>query len=184
MNKSEKIQAIAHHLAQRVENDKRPYSQLKWIVEYCGGHYKATQSELWEAYFAAVNILKANGVEAGTKRKPLTNLTKKERAHIRKIARKVATMLSQHLGIKCNVTRLPLRVTERDGGITLQIAIHFNHYSQGYVYPTVKQLKEFEAMDEVNQATFMYKYAQQFFNADQKLSRDIETVKTQLEALL
>lgn len=184
MNKSEKIKAIAQHLAERVKDDKRPYSQLKWIVEYCSHQYKATQSELWESYFAAINILKAEDVETGTKRKPLTNLTKKERAHIRKVARRVAGMLSQHLGIECKVTRLPIRVTESDGGMTLQIAIYFNHYSEGYVYPTVKQLQDFEAMDEVNQASFMYKYAQQFFGWDDKVSRDIDTLKTQLEALL
>ena len=182
MSKSEKIQAIAQLLAQRCEGDKRPYSRLKWIAEQCSWQYKATQSEVWEAYFAAVNILKAKGVE-NAKRKPLTNLSKKERAHVRKIARHVAEVLSRHLEVECKVTRMPLQ-TEPNGEIVLQISVQYDRACQGFIYPTVKQLREFEAMPAVNQAAFMYKYAQQFFSEDDKISRDIDTIKTQLEALL
>ena len=182
MSQSEKITAIAQHLADRVKDQKSPYSVLKWIVKESGFQYKASQSELWEAYFAELNILKASGIE-NAKRKPLTNLSKKERARIRKVAKHVAALLSKYLGVECKITRQPLK-TYKGGDMALQMSVQIESCIQAYVYPTVKQMQEFDSMDECSQETFIYRYAQQFLSEDQRVGKNMETIKAQLECLL
>lgn len=184
MSGENKILAIANHLANRVRDCKQPYSRLKWIVENCDWQYKATKSELLEAYLAAINILKQSSVE-NAKRKPLTKLSKEQRTKMRKQAKELAAMLAGFLNASVEVTRAPIK-TGANGEARIQIGIqrHASPGSTAFFYPTLTELNEWVSFDEANKIAFAYRFAQQLKPADELISHHIETIKAKLEASL
>jgi hypothetical protein len=131
-----RIEEIATKLAARAIEDKhRPYNTLKWLAF---NHLPPSLEPLAaEVYFAATNILKAKGVE-NAKRKPLTNLSKEDRALMRKRAKELATMLQQVLNIPCAVTSAPIK---SDGDVSrIQIEIRNGESWCSFVYPVFGEI--------------------------------------------
>lgn len=184
MDERSKVLAVANDLANRVKGDKRPYSSLKWIVDCCDWQYQVTKSELIEAYFATINILKQDGVE-NVKRKPLTALTQQQRSAMRKQAKDLAATLEKFLGTPVEVTRMPIR-TNSGGAASIQIAVKLGVKlsCDSYFYPTFEQLSEWSALQEPDKTTYLYQFAQQFKTIDQQIKDNIETIKAKLESSL
>lgn len=183
MNKQQLILAIANDLADRVKDDKQPYIRLKWIAEYCSYQYLANKSEVTEAYFAAINILKANGVEnASAKRKPLTTLSKEQKAWMRKQAKEFTVMVKRFMENSIEVTRRPIK-TNAIGIAQIQIAL-VNNSGTSFYYPTIEGLTSWSLMDESTKVNFAYKFAQQCKTADDCITENLDVIKANLEASL
>lgn len=71
-----KIEAIAHRMAESAMGYARPYTYLRNAAENSLYRHLGTPSDLIQAQIAAVNILKNRGVEH-PKRKPLSSLSQK-----------------------------------------------------------------------------------------------------------
>lgn len=176
------IEAIAQDLFNQVRNERHPYNYLKWYVQSIGHlRYRATQDELWQAYFAAVNLLKSTGVE-NRKNKPLTNLTKEERQRLRNGAKSLATALQDRLSLPVSVTRRPLQ--DNGNGNCLQIAISYSASSAGFIYPTESDINRWMSLTPDQQVVESAKLAERFKSGDRTLAENIEVIKADLESLL
>jgi hypothetical protein len=181
---NEKILAIASHLADRVKEDKRPYSYLRWLVECCDHQYHCTKSELIEAHFAAINILKQNGVE-NAKRKPLSDLSIKQKQQMRKQAKEFAAMLAKYLNVLVTVERSPIKVYADGEPPRIQILVtHGRRGSGSYIYPSFEELKQWAELNEADKFVLVYKFAQRFKTVDKQINDNIETIKARLESSL
>ena len=180
MDTKEKILAVAQHLADRVRTDKRPYLTLEWIVKCCAHQYAVSKSELMEAHFAAVNILKQADVKnAG--RKPLSSISKADRALMRKQAKELAKEISRFLSDRTvEVTRSPIK-TGKDGRSFVEIAMK-SRFSTSFLHPTQEELAEWAAMDELQKTAAAYSFVQRYKGADWHIQDNIETIKAKLES--
>ena len=165
-----------------MSDQKRPYLDLKWIVENCDWQYNADRSEMVQAHLAAINILKARGVE-NAKRKPLSNLSKKQRQAMRKQAKQLAALMQKFLGIPVSVTRSPIK-THDDGRTIIQIAIARSKAWTTYLYPSFEELQQWAALDEPSRMVATYKIAERFKGSDRRIRDNLETIRAQLDCLL
>jgi hypothetical protein len=175
---SEQKLAIAHQMVARLDKDeKRPYATLKWLAEviYDGKH--------WESYFIAVNILKQRGVE-NAKRKPLTNLTQKERAEMRKIAKVLAEMMLRKMGVLVKVEKTPIRICEETNEPYLQISCKTSRCCTSFIYPTRSDLQKFAALSDFEKNIRVIRIIEKRFNTYDAILEDrIEVVKADLDLL-
>lgn len=179
-----KIEQIARHLADRVKKSKRPYSDLEWIVENCDWQYKAEKSELVQAHLAAINILKAAGIE-NAKRGSLTKLTPKQRKDMRTRAKKFAALLSDSLGLKVEVPKKPIQAyggSKKDPAIS--VAISIKPWAQSNLCLRHSFLKDWAALEPHNQIIQVRKLADSFKSVDIRIGENIEVIKADLESLL
>lgn len=177
------ITQLAQHLADRVRDDKQPYRSLNWIVENCDWQYRASKSDLRLAQFAAVNILKRDGVETSTiKRKPLTTLSKVDRAKMRGWAKEFAQIMTRLSGIPIEVTRKPIQ--DYEDGSRIQVAIKFHRSGSLFFYPTFEQLQEWSQFDSATKITQVYKFVERFKSSDQRIAENLETIKSKLDCLI
>ena len=184
MEKQSKILEIANNLADRVEGNRYPYSYLEWIVDNCGWQYEASKSELMEACFAAINILRSKNVE-NAKRAPLTTLSKGQRALMRKQAKELAAMAERFLKNPVEVTRDPIK-SDEDGSAYIQIAVKSgrNLCTSLFLYPNFEELSKWAGLDEINRIAYAHKVFWRFKTMDEHIADDLETIKAKLESFL
>ena len=185
MDKSERIQAITQDLANGSRDAKRAYSDLEWTARYFSGRYRATKDEVWEAYFAAVNILKSEGVpKSRVKRKPLSNLSKKERQWMRSEAKKIAKAMQDCLGVPVTVHRSPIR-TRDDGDSCLHLEIIIIPPSgRTYASLYLSDIRKLNQMDECERRVTIARVAERFKPRDQRVKENIEVIRADLEELM
>lgn len=180
-----KIQRIAQHLADRVKDDKRPYANLKWIAENCAAwQYGIEQSEAWEAYFAALNILKQAGVQ-NPSRAPLTNLSKKERQQFRRWAKEFAALLHTVLNLPVEVSRNPVKnFSDGQPHIMIEVKFGLRLCATSCICPSFEELRDWSAMAPTGKLSAVHSLIPHFKSEDERLVENIETIKANLECLL
>ncbi len=186
MKEQSKISLIANDLAERVKTDKRPYMTLNWLVNNVADHqYKATKSELIQAYLAAINILKSRGI-GNAKRKPSSILTQEQRKSMRENAKRLSILLEKLLETPVSVTKSPIKTYKKDNKTRIQIIIkHGKNLCCGtYIYPTFEELENWAKLSEIEQISFVYKWVSNFKGLDQSIKDDIELIRTNLESSL
>jgi hypothetical protein len=179
---SSKIQQYAEYVVSIVRDRNRPYNDLKW--EVFNNLNEKANPYLVEIYLAGINILKAERIEKlKNKRKPLTTLSKADRAVMRKRAREVAEMLQAVIGSPCVVSSKPIRENER--GCDLQLNVFHTESSKSYVYLGQKFLDSWAIMPALEKRIRVQSYVERRFkSADQRLIENIEIHRANLESLI
>ena len=182
----DKVSRIATHLADRVRTSKRPYSQLKWIVENCDWQYRATGDELWRAYFAAINILKRDGVE-NPKRKPLSKLNKQQRTKMRKHAKELAAIMQKVLNTPVVVSRSPIK-TYSNGSTEICLQVHLDAWGYPHSWSnqslSYEDLCEWGSLDPDERYLDAVRFAEGCKPQDQRIAENIDVIKADLESLI
>jgi hypothetical protein len=179
---SSKIQQYAEYVVSIVRDRNRPCNDLKWWV-FNNLHEDANPYSV-EIYLAGINILKAEGIEKSkNKRKPLTTLSKADRAVMRKRTREVAEMLQAVIGSPCVVSSKPIKRDEKD--YYLQLNVSHAESSKSYIYLGQKFLASWENMPALEKRIRVQSYVEsRFKSADQRLAENIEIHRANLESLI
>jgi hypothetical protein len=175
------IPEYARYIADGVRSNKRPYLDARWWAFH--GLHGDAKPYAAEIYFAAINLLKSEGVE-NAKRKPLTTLSKADRAAMRKQAKDIAAMLQDLMGVPCCVTSKPIKYCKEDG-CYLQIKVLYSDSREAYIYPNQKTLAEWEIKSTIDKRILIHRYAdRRFKSSSQRIAENIEVHRANLEALL
>jgi hypothetical protein len=180
------IEQIARNLAARAaENKHTPYLNLAWLCKNCLP-CGVNESDGVLIHLAAINILKAQGIE-NAKRKPLSILSKEQRRVMRVRAKELASIMAAYLKMPIAVTRDPIKT--KGSRTYLQIAVKSSNYVTLYLYPTFEYLAEWAALDEANRLYYGRLWAQNFRDqnfqfSDAALMENLETTKAKLECLI
>jgi len=174
------IEEYARRLVADCEGQRHPYNYARWLSQNIGWHYGGDRAT--EVYFAAINLMKAAGVE-NKKNKPLSKLNKKQRQQMRTIAKRFASSMATCCGLTVFVTKSPIK-TYDDGQTLIQIAVETSESSRSFMYASFEKLLEWNELSDQSKMTIAYRNAQPFKSKDHRIADNIEVIKANLEALL
>lgn len=174
-----RITEIATIVAAEALKKKNPFSDLEWCRDYSfSNRFRTTQDENFLIYFAAINILKNQGIQK-TQRKPLSDLTAKEKLWMRKKAKWLAEQMTPLLD-GATVIVVPSTPIKGDGD-SAEIMLSADYDGSSCLhYTTFGQLKELKKMSVLNQKIAIQKAADGCKTREQKMSESIELFRATL----
>lgn len=175
-----KIEAIAHQMAESAMGYARPYTYLKSAADNSSYRHLATPSELIQAQIAAVNILKNRGVEH-PKRKPLSSLNQKQRQQMRAIAKDLAAKLQKMLPRSwVYVSTRPIQEMDGDDRIVIDIK---SGRETAFLYPGYRELLRWNALPVDQQMLCLARLSENYKTRDEKIAAEKEVIAANLEDL-
>jgi hypothetical protein len=178
------IEEYALYLANWFEDSKRPYNELKhWAFNHLP---LPLQPHAAEIYFAGINILKFRGIEnAKINRKPLTELSKADRAIMRTQGKELAAMLQLAIGLPCCVTKRPIKQDRQDSTVCyLEISISYGDQSSVNIHPTREKLQQWADRSQLDRMILVQELADRFKSSDRRIAENLEVIRANLEGLV